>query len=490
MQQLTGLDTSFLNMETPTTYGHVCGLALFDPSTAPGAPPTFEDMKKLISDRLHLLPPYRRRLVTVPFGLDHPYWIEDPDFDLDFHVRHIGLPPPGDDRQLGEQVSRIVARPLDRNRPLWELYVIEGLQNGLVAQLTKIHHSAIDGVSGAEILANLLDLTPEPRKVDPPKRAWRPEPEPTQLEMMTRGLVAVAGTPRKAFRLGRQALRHLPALADSLGFGELPGSTELNRLIGRRPDPMLEEAATPAPRTFFNDRITPHRRFAFGSLSLDEVKEIKGQLGATVNDIVMALCGGALRRYLLERKALPADPLIAMVPVSVRTEEQQGTYGNQVSAMTASLHTDVEDPIERVRRTHESMRVAKEKHQALPASLLQDFAQFAPPAVAARAARVIARATVAEWVDVPFNVVVSNVPGPQFPLYGVGSKLIANFPVSAINDGVGLNITVQSYDGSLDFGLIACRELMPDLWDLMDDLRVALRELKEAAKAASATEAQ
>jgi WS/DGAT/MGAT family acyltransferase len=485
MQQLTGLDTSFLNMETGTTYGHVSGLAIFDPSTAAG-PIGLDDVKALIEERLHLLPPYRRRLVEVPFGLDHPYWIEDPDFDIDFHVRHIGLPPPGDARQLGEQVSRIVARPLDRRRPLWELYVIEGLEGGHSAQLTKIHHCAIDGVSGTELLTALLDLTPEPRKVDPPRRAWRPEPEPTQIEMMARGAWAVAGTPRKSFRLARQALRHLPELSRSLGFGELPGSGVLNRLIGRRPDPLLSEASTQAPRTPFNDQITPHRRFAFGSLSLDDVKEIKNQQSVTVNDVVMAVCAGALRRYLEERKELPPDPLVAMVPVSIRTEGQKGTFGNQVSAMSASLHTHIADPIQRLERIHESMLVAKEQHQALPATLLQDFAQFAPPAVAARAARVIARATVANLMDVPFNVVISNVPGPQFPIYGWGARLVANYPVSAINDGVGLNITVQSYDGSLDFGLIACRELMPDVWDLMDYLRDTLHELKAAAKEAGA----
>jgi len=480
VQQLTGLDSSFLNLETSTTYGHVSGLAIFDPST--GAKPyTLDDIKQLIRERIHLLPPYRRRLVEVPFGLDHPYWIEDPDFDLDFHVRHIGLPPPGDQRQLSEQVSRIVARPLDRRRPLWELYLIEGLENGLVAQLTKIHHCAIDGVSGAEILTTLLDLTPEPRKVDPPRRAWRPEPEPTQLEMLARGALAVAATPRKGFRLGREAIRHLPELSESLGF-DLPGSALIDQVMGRKPEPMLSEASTPVPRTRFNARITPHRRFAYGSLSLDDVKDIKQHFGVTVNDVLMALCAGALRRFLEEQNDLPADPLVAMVPVSIRTEEQKGNFGNQVSAMSASLHTDVVDPVQRLERIHESMRVAKEKHQALPATLLQDFAQFAPPAVAARAARVIARATVANWMDAPFNVVISNVPGPQFPIYGIGAKLVANYPVSAINDGVGLNITVQSYNGSLDFGLIACRELVPDLWDLMDHLHSALRELKEATK--------
>jgi len=482
MRQLSGLDSSFLNMETATTYGHISGLAIFDPTTAAG-PVTLDAVKQLLTSRMHLLPPYRRRLVEVPFGLDHPYWIEDPDFDLDFHVRHIGLPPPGDQQQLAEQVARIVSRPLDRNRPLWELYLIEGLEGGLVAQLTKIHHCAIDGVSGTEILTTLLDLSPEPRRVEPPRRAWRPEAMPSQLEMWVRGAFAVAGTPRKGFRLAREAMRNLPALAQRLGIDAAPGARLVNDLIGRRPDPMLSEAPTTAPVTSFNDRITPHRRFAFGSLSLDTAKEVKAAFGVTVNDVVLAVCAGALRRFLEERHELPSEPLLAMVPVSVRTENQRGSFGNQVSAMSASLHTNIEEPGERLSAIHESMRVAKEQHDALPASLLQDFAQFTPPAVAARAARVIARATVANWVEPPFNVVISNVPGPQFPIYSMGARMVANYPVSAINDGVGLNITVQSYNGSLDFGLVACRELLPDLWDLMDYLREALDELALVAVA-------
>ncbi len=485
MQQLTGLDTSFLNLETPSTYGHVSGLAIFDPSTAP-VPPTLEDLQKLIEQRIHLLPPYRRRLVEVPFGLDHPYWIEDPDFDIDFHLRHIGLPPPGGSRQLADQVARIVARPLDRARPLWELYVIEGLEGGYTAQLTKIHHCAIDGVSGAEMLALLLDVTPEPRRVDPPRRPWRPEPQPTELEMWLRGVWGVAGTPRKGFRIVRQALRNLPAVSRSLGLGSLPGESLIDRALGRKPGPLLSEAPTPTPRSLFNAPITPHRRFAFGSVSLEDVKEIKKQCGVTVNDVVMAVCAGALRRYLLGHRELPADPLVAMVPVSVRTEEQKGTFGNQVSSMTASLHTHIEDPLQRLERIHQSMRVAKEQHEALPATLLQDFAQFAPPAVAARAARVIARAAGSNWMDAPFNVVISNVPGPQFPLYGLGAQLVANYPVSAITDGMGLNITVMSYNGSVDFGLVACRELVPDLWDIIDHLRDSLEELREASKQAEA----
>jgi len=481
MKQLSGLDASFLSIEDANTYGHVSGLAIYDPSTAPGAY-GLEAVKRTLEERMHLLPPYRRRIVEVPFGLDHPYWIEDPNFDLDFHIRHSAVPPPGNRRQLAEMVARIFARPLDRSRPLWELYHIEGLERGWVAQLTKVHHCAVDGVSGTELLTTLLDLAPEPRKVEPPVRRWRPEPIPTQVEMLGRGLLGVAATPRKGFRLGRELLRHLPEVTRTLGF-ELPGARILDRLVGRRGTQMLSEAATPAPRTLFNGAITPHRRFAFVDLSLDDVKDVKNALGMTVNDVVMGVCAGALRRYLESHHALPVDPLVAMVPVSVRTQAQRDTYGNQVSAMTASLHTDVGDPLQRLERIHESMLVAKERHHALPATLLQDFTQFAPPAVAALAARLAARAQASNWMNPPFNVVISNVPGPRQPLYSAGARLVSNYPISAITNGVGLNVTVVSYMDRLDFGLVSCRELVPDLWDLADSLRDALDELKVAAKA-------
>ncbi len=484
MQQLTGLDTTFLNIETPTTYGHVSGLAIFDPSTSP-IPATADDTRALITERIHLLPPYRRRLVEVPFGLDHPYWIEDPDFDLEYHVRHIGLPAPGDDRQLASQVERIIARPLDRSRPLWELYLIEGLENGCVAQLTKIHHSAIDGVSGAEILANLLDLEPTPRVVDPPDEPWTPDRVPSQMEMLQRGLRAVATKPAKGVRLTIDAINNLPALAKTMGI-DLPDTNRLRPFRGREPEPMLSEASTRPPRTSFNALIGPHRRFAYGSIPLADLKTAKNAFGVTLNDVVLAMCSSALRQYLVARDELPDDPLIAMVPVSVRTEQQSGEFGNRVANMTTSLHTDIADPVERLRGIHESMSIAKDTHHALPATLLQDIAEFPPPAVAARAARLAARASARRLVDLPYNVVISNVPGPQFPLYGIGAQLVANYPVSTITDGVGLNITVQSYNGNLDVGLVGCRDLVPDIWDILDHVRAALDELNAIASAPAA----
>jgi len=480
MHQLSGLDTTFLNIETPTTYGHVSGLAVFDPSDAEH-PATIDDVKDLIRDRIHLLAPYRRRLVQIPFGLDQPYWIEDPDFDLDFHIRQVGLPPPGNRYQLAEQVARIVARPLDRSRPLWELYLISGLKGGCFAQLTKIHHCAIDGVSGAEILGNLLDIEPTPGAVDPPDRPWIPDTEPSQIEMFMRGMLSVAATPRKGIRLGIKSIRYLPQIADSLGFGPLPGADRINRLTGRRPGELLSEAPTKPPRTSFNGRISAHRRFAYTSIALDRVKSVKNNFGVTLNDVIMAMCAATLRRYLDAHDELPEAPLVAMVPVSVRSKEQSGALGNQVASMTASLHTDIEDPAARLLAIHESMRIAKEKHQALPAEILQDLAQFTAPAIAARASRVIARAAIAELVDLPFNVVISNIPGPQIPLYGLGARLVASYPVSAINDGVGLNMTVQSYNGNLDFGFVACRELVPDLWELIEHLNDSLNALEVAA---------
>ena len=480
MQQLSGLDATFLNIETATTFGHISGLVIFDPSTGRHAA-SFDEVKAIIEARMHLLPPYRQRLVEVPFGLDQPYWIEDPDFDIDFHLRHIALPAPGDDRQLAAQVSRIVSRPLDRRRPLWELYIIDGLESGHVAQLTKIHHACIDGVSGAELLANLLDLSPEPRHVDPPETPWRPDPVPTELEMLGRGLLSLATKPVKGFQLMTETARNVGAIARAVET-EVPVAGRLAARV--RGDELLSQAATRPPRSPFNGLIGPHRTFGFTTIELAAVKKIKDSFGVTINDVVMTLCATSARDYLMRRSALPDEPLIAMVPVSVRGEDEQGTLGNQVATMTCSLHTHVDDPIQRLDMIHESMSVAKDTHRALPASLLQDFAQFSPPAVAARAARAIARASARGWGDLPYNLVVSNVPGPQFPLYGAGAQMVANYPVSAIHDGVGLNMTVQSYDGRLDFGLVGCRDLVDDIWELVDGLQSATKRYGKLAKKA------
>jgi diacylglycerol O-acyltransferase len=480
MRQLTSLDAQFLALETPRQSGHVAGLAMLDASTAPGGALTAEDIEALLVERLPLLPPLRWRLVEVPLGLDYPYWVDDGDFDLDFHVRELALPAPGNDAQLGEQVARLASRPLDRARPLWELYLIHGHESGLVGMLTKIHHAVIDGISGAEVMGLLLDLEPEGREL-PRARAWGADRPPGELEMLARGLL---GVPRYPLRLLRSLPRTMPNVEDVPAiFGSIPGATRVGRLAARaqrmaRGDGHVRRTRLVAPKTTFNGRISAHRRFAFGQLSLDRVKAVKNKYGCTVNDVVVSICASAVRRWLVEHDELPDQPLVAQIPVSVRTSEQLGTYGNRILLMSAPLFTNEPDPVERLQRHHEALAEMKERHKALPAQLLQDANHFIPPAVFARAARLTFRISTSGPGRPAWNLVISNVPGPQFPLYCAGARLQANYPVSVITDGMGLNMTVMSYDGHLDFGLVADRDQMPDLWELMGWLEEGLAELE------------
>jgi WS/DGAT/MGAT family acyltransferase len=478
VRQLTSVDAQFLALESARQSGHVGSLAILDPSTRPDGKLTLAAVHELIAERLPLLPPLRWRLAEVPFGLDYPYWVDDPDFDLDFHVRELALSPPGNEEQLAEQVARIVARPLDRARPLWEVYVIHGLGADRAAMLTKIHHSLIDGLSGAEIMGVLLDLAPEGREAPEPLDGSR-DADPTEVEMLARGLL---GLPRYPLRFLRALPSALPNL-DETAFNTLPGTGLASRVadaVGRAlsggDGGVLERTNHKAPRTSFNGRISPHRRFAFGRLSLEAVKRIKNRHECTVNDVVVSVCAGAVRRWLEEHGELPDEPLVAQIPVSVRTSEQAGTYGNRIMLMSAPLFTNVENRVERLRQTHEALLSMKERHRALPAELLQDVNHFIPPAVFSRAARVTF-ALSSGAARPTWNLVISNVPGPQFPLYLAGARLEANYPVSVITDGMGLNITVMSYWGKLDFGIVADRDQMPDLWRLMDWLDDELQEL-------------
>ena len=473
MQQLTGLDAAFLAMETSSVYGHVGSVCVLDPSTAP-EPLTLERLQQVIASRLHLVPPFRRRLHDVPFGLDQPYWIEDPDFDIEFHVRESALPSPGSDDLLREHVARLHARPLDRSRPLWELYLVSGLQGGRMAVYTKVHHAAIDGVAGNDVLAAVLDLEPGGRDLGeaPP---WTCDSVPGPVPLLARSLLSLAGQPLRAARLTASLAATLPGLALSASRPSLP---VVDRFLPRRgSSAVLQQSGLRAPRTPFNRPVSPHRRWAFRTVPLEDVKAVKRAVGCTVNDVVMAITAGALRRWLLDHDALPDSPLLAAVPVSVRTEEQRGTGGNRVSTMIAPMGTHLADPAERLRYAHEAMRAAKEQHGALPADLLSDVTQFAAPALAGQAARLAARLRLVEWLS-PFNLFVSNVPGPTVPLYYAGARLLAYYPLSAIADGQGLNVTVMSYRGHLDFGIVADRDQMPDVWKLIGWLREGLDELR------------
>ncbi len=481
MRQLTSLDMQFLALENGRQAGHVGSMGIYDPSTAPNGELTIDVMMQLLQERMHLLPVLRWRLYEVPLSLDFPYWVEDRQFDLEFHVRDLALPAPGNDHQLATQVARLHSRRLDRDRPLWEMYVISGLESGYVAIYTKIHHAVIDGISGAEIVGLLLDLTPEAHTTE------RAKPDDAAGQSSSAGMLAraVLGLPRYPIRLLKSLPRAMPNLDETV-FSVLPLAGRIGRTLGRlegivRGDgnKVIRPALT-APKTSFNGKISAHRRFVFGQLPFDRVKAVKSKYGVTVNDVVVALCAGAVRQWLLTHDELPEEPLVAQVPVSVRTQEQAGTYGNRILMLGAALHTEVADPVERLKQTSADLSVMKDRYKALPADLLSDVNNFIPPALFNRAARLTLSLGASGMGRPTWNVVISNVPGPQFDLYCAGAKLIANYPVSAITDGLGLNITAMSYAGHLDVGILADRDQMPDLWTLIDGLEKALAELEAA----------
>ncbi|MDH3754787.1 MAG: wax ester/triacylglycerol synthase family O-acyltransferase [Acidimicrobiia bacterium] len=492
MQQLSGVDAGFLNLETSSTFGHVSSLSIYDRPADPDFD-AYEVTRAQIDSRLASLEPFRRRLVEVPLGLDHPWWIHDPDFDLDFHVRHIAAPPPGDTTQLTALVARIIGRPMDRGRPLWEGYVIEGLQNDQFALLTKVHHATIDGAAGAELLAMMLDHSPDGDTADAEPDEWKPEREPSSLEMLGRTMLSIATRPLDAFRLASHtasSIREVSRRRGIGGLGELVGTTMPGRLsaLARRehnendPDiaPVLPSMA--APPTPWNRSITPHRRFSIESISLTDVKDTKRLLGCTVNDVVMAMVAGGLRRWLIAHDALPDDPLVAMVPVSVRTGDESEKWTNRVSSLFVPIPTHEAEPLDRVAAMNRTMNEAKATFDLLPADVLTDLAQFSPPALATRAARLAARLHIGDRVNAPINLVISNVPGPREPLYLGGAMLQHYYPVSTIVEGAGLNVTVQSYLDNLDFGLVACRELIPELDEMTGMITAELDVLRNTAE--------
>jgi WS/DGAT/MGAT family acyltransferase len=478
-------------METSNQFGHVSSVSVYEKPSADFQP--FPAWRAAIEKRLHLLEPLRRRLVEVPFNIDHPYWIEDPDFDLDYHVRHTALPPPGGDEQMAKLVARLIGRPLDRRRPLWESYVIEGMPEDRFAVFTKVHHATIDGASGAELLTLMLDQTPEGDEIAPPEKVWQPERAPSDLEVLNRTALSLARKPGRLALLSARAARELgkatrnPVLVgaanqwrDSLR-GPVGALMNIGRARDEERDPPPPLPSLRAPRTPWNRSITPHRNFAFQSTSLDAVKAIKNAMGATVNDVVMGACAGGLRTYLEEKGALPDEPLVTMVPVSIRTGQETEKWTNRVSGLLASLPTNEPEIADRVRLVHETMVQSKQMFDAIPADMLTDFSQFPSPATFARATRMATRFRLGDRFNPPVNLVISNVPGPRTPLYSTGAKLLHYYPVSTIVDGQGLNITVQSYLDTLDWGLVSCRELVPDLDHLLDLIVVEMELMAKLA---------
>lgn len=486
MQQLSSLDAQALQTESPVNTGHVGTLLLLDPATAPDGLLALDWIREVLEPRLHLAPLLRQRLVHVPLGLGTPYWADDPDFDIEFHTRELALPQPGDDDQLAEQISRIHARPLDHARPLWEMYLIHGVDGGRQAIYAKVHHVAIDEMSGAELLTALLDTTVEPRVEVPPDEYWNPGPLPTPVSLLTQSVEAAVTQPVDTLRMLPRALpRVLPAVADLPLVSSLPGIRVASQVAGSLAKSMLGGEEGPvvnrhtfiAPASPINARITAHRSVAYASLPLDDIKTVKSAFALTVNDVVMAMCAGALRRWLLDHDGLPGQPLVVAVPVAIHPEDLEAE-DPQVSMLVAELPTHVEDLAERLTAAHDSMAAALEQTHALPAALLQDETAAYPTVYASLAARAVFR--VVSSGAAPGNLFVSNVPGPREPLYVGGARVLGLYPLSAVSDLTGaLSITAFSYDGSLDFGLVACRELVPDVMNLGDYLRAALVELLE-----------
>lgn len=470
MPQLSALDAQFLHFETATNVANIAGLAILDGDLSR------TDLQDMLRARLPYVPALRRKLAPVPLGLDHPYWEQEDDLDLDYHVREIGLPPGGDDRQLAEQVSRLHARRLDRSRPLWEIYLIHGLAGGRTGLYTKIHHAAVDGIGGADVLAALLDLAPEPAP-PPPHAPERDEPPPGAAEMLLRGLTRLALNPAHAVRFVAQAVPHLdeiPVLSSLPGSRALSGLARKAAGAGQAP----ELPAAPAPWTPFSGPVSQHRRFAFVSLPLGEIKTVRKRFEVTVNDVVMAVCAGALRRWMDAHGGPPDRPLVAGVPFSLRDTGDEEA-GNQVTLVPAPLAAHLADPVERLRDVHDAMGRIKDRFALAPARWLREFSEAMPAALMGLASR-SAFGLLGQTAP-PINVMVSNVPGPQFPLYVSGARLLTYYPVSVITDmSGGVNITAFSYDGSVDFGVVTDREMVPDAWELAEYLRDSLDELLDA----------
>ena len=475
MKQLTGLDAGFLYMETATTFGHISSMAIYDKPASDGERP-YEILRDRLEQRLPMFEPLRRRLVEVPFQLDHPWWVEDPDFDLDFHVRHIAVPPPGGERELADLVGRLISRPLDRARPLWEAYVIEGLPGGQWAALLKMHHATIDGAAGALMTMMLLDAEPD---APAPAMPELPPTEavPTPVEMMGRTMVSYAQRPQRFVAAQGRMIREAFDLAKD-NTEQIRAAWTDAFSVGGAADPTAPSLPTrAAPKTPFNKAITPHRRIAYRSFPLDDVKALKNHSEVTLNDVVMALCAGALRRYLGRHESLTDQPLVAAVPVSIRTGDEEDMWTNRVSSVFSQLPTHLADPRQRMQFAHDAMVSAKGSFDLVPAESMIDFAQFTPPALFTESAALMTRMRMADQLQQVSNLVISNVPGPREPLYMGSARLQHYYPVSTIAEGQGLNITVQSYEDKLDLGLVGCRELLPDLWHIIDDVQAELDEL-------------
>jgi WS/DGAT/MGAT family acyltransferase len=463
VRRLSGEDAVFVYAETPSMPMHTMGTLILDPSTVSDGDFDYARVVRTIESRIHLIPPFRQRLIEVPLGLDHPVLADDPDFRVENHVHRSALPSPGTLRELAELVGDIAGRLLDRSRPLWEMWLVEGLEGGKLAVITKMHHCMIDGASGSSQMAQLLDLEPDPPlPEDAP--AWNPDPLPSRLD------------------LARSALA--PRFTGPLVLGRLLLGTAKGLIDRRRAKREVARASTFSmpPRTRFGSAITPHRSVAYGSAPLEDIKLVKNAFGVTVNDAVLAACALSLRRYLAAHDDLPDEPLVCAVPVSLKSEQEKQEFSNKVSLLFIDLPTHRDDPEEVIRAVHEDTQAAKHVFSAVEGDLVQGWLDLAPLLLVRLGARLYADLDVANRVPMPMSCAVSNMPGPPIPLYWAGARVLATYPMGPVGEGMGINITVLSNMGRLDLGVLACEETVPDVWDIAEGFSQAVTELKLAAE--------
>jgi diacylglycerol O-acyltransferase / wax synthase len=456
--RLTGLDASFLHLEDASSHMHVAGVMLFE-----GPPPPYADLLEAFERRLPLVPRYRQRLAFVPLGQGRPCWVDDPHFNLRYHVRSTALASPGSERQLKDLAGRVFSQQLDRDKPLWEVWLVEGLDDDRFAVLSKTHHALVDGISGVDIMSVLFDTSPEPAAPTDPGDRWLPRPLPSRAQLFAEALLERATIPAEIGRSAKAVLRGPRRIAAGIRDAAVG--------VGA----MAWAGLNPAPASPYNKPIGPHRRFTWVRADLKHIKAIKDELGGTVNDVVLSVVAGGLGRHL-RRRGHNTDglELKAMVPVSVRSDVQRGALGNRVAAMMAPLPVWCQEPVARLDIVSEQLKGLKSGGQAVGAQVLTDLSGFAPPTIMDQASRLMARQRF-------FNLVVTNVPGPQFPLYLLGRRMLDPFPMVPLAKNQALGVALLSYDGRINFGLVGDFDLLWDLDELAADLEESLAELAAAA---------
>jgi diacylglycerol O-acyltransferase len=458
LDRLSATDASFLTQENEHAHMHIGGVCLFE-----GPPPAYDEFLEHVEARLHLVPRFRQKLAFPPLQTGKPVWIDDPRLNLEYHVRHSSLPAPGDDRQLAQLIGRVFSQQLDRSKPLWEMYLVQGLEGNRFALISKTHHALVDGISGVDLVTVLFDTNPVPAGITPPSRPWEPKPEPSSAELAARGAESLARLPLRASRRLVRAARS-PRRAASRAAEVAEGIGEVGW-----------ELLNPAPKLPLNAEIGPHRRYRWVHSELRDFKRVKDALGGTINDVVLAVTAGALRRWLTGRGIKTQGLAVrVLVPVSLRSDEDRGMPGNRLAVLRAALPVYAADPVERLRIVREEMSKVKTSKQLMGAEAIVAFNDFAPPTVLAQASRL-------NFSTRLFNLIVTNVPGPQFPLYVLGRELETVVPVAFLPAKHGLAVAIFSYNGNLSFGLLGDFDTMEDIDEVTDGVERSIAELVDAA---------